>query len=395
LIGTALGAGAVALRPLTAAAQAAPDIAGFDQTQTDVDREAVWKPVSDRKIRVGLVGYGLCQFSAQFGLQSHPNVEVAGVSDLIPDRCAALAKRVNCPKTFESLEKMLLDDSIEAVFLATDAPAHARHSIEAMKRGKHVACAVPAVWGSLEEADELLETVKKTGRTYMLFETSAYHDDVYASREIYRAGGFGKMIYSEGEYYHYMEEPLGSYKGWRVGLPPQFYPTHSNAYYINVTGGSFTEVSCMGRVSDFPQFRPGGNAYGNRFGSEIALFRTSEGGAARMAVCWDMPKMEGETGRNSGEKGSFWRRAFAPATEDVARLVKTLRLKKPPLPPGVDAGGHGGSHGYLGNEFVEAVLQNRKPLVDVISALNLTVPGIIAHQSALKGGELLKIPQYA
>ena len=46
------------------------------------------------------------------------------------------------------------------------------------------------------------------------------------------------------------------------------------------------------------------------------------------------------------------------------------------------------------NEFVTAVLQNRQPLVDVAMALNLTVAGIVAHQSALKNGELLKIPQY-
>ena len=46
------------------------------------------------------------------------------------------------------------------------------------------------------------------------------------------------------------------------------------------------------------------------------------------------------------------------------------------------------------NEFVTAILQNRKPLVDVALALNMTVAGIVAHQSALKDGELLKIPQY-
>ena len=69
-------------------------------------------------------------------------------------------------------------------------------------------------------------------------------------------------------------------------------------------------------------------------------------------------------------------------------------LKRPPLPPRVEAGGHGGSHGYLMNEFVTAILQDRKPLVDIATALNLTVPGIVAHRSALKGGELLKIPQF-
>ena len=46
------------------------------------------------------------------------------------------------------------------------------------------------------------------------------------------------------------------------------------------------------------------------------------------------------------------------------------------------------------NEFVTAILKDHKPLVNVAMALNMTVAGIVAHQSALKGGELLKIPQY-
>ena len=64
------------------------------------------------------------------------------------------------------------------------------------------------------------------------------------------------------------------------------------------------------------------------------------------------------------------------------------------MPPGPPLGGHGGSHGYLCHEFISAILQDRKPLVDIAMALNLTVAGIVAHQSALKDGELLKIPQY-
>jgi hypothetical protein len=48
----------------------------------------------------------------------------------------------------------------------------------------------------------------------------------------------------------------------------------------------------------------------------------------------------------------------------------------------------------LCNEFITAILEDRKPLVDIAWALNMTVPGIIAHQSALKDGELMKIPRY-
>jgi len=101
----------------------------------------------------------------------------------------------------------------------------------------------------------------------MMFETSCFHEDLYAMRQIYIAGGLGKLVYAEGEYYHYMEKPIDSYKNWRVDLPPQFYPTHSNAYYIGVTDGSFTEVSCMGMPSIIKHLQPGNNRYKNPYGT--------------------------------------------------------------------------------------------------------------------------------
>jgi predicted dehydrogenase len=283
---------------------------------------------------------------------------------------------------------MVKDDRIEAIFVATDAPSHAKHCIEVLKHGKHVACAVPACFGSIEEGEQLFEAVKTSrGLKYMMFETSYFHDDLHAMRTIYHAGGLGKLVYAEGEYYHYMAEPIDSFKGWRIGLPPQFYPTHSNAYYVGVSAGSFTEVSCMGMPSTIEHLKPANNVYKNPFGTEIALFRTSEGGSARMAVSWDTPGQGGEMGRIRGQKGTYYGK--------FEGLEKKLPvLKRPPLPPSVEAGGHGGSHGHLTEEFVRAILEDRKPLCDIAQALNMTVAGIVAHQSALKDGELLKIPQY-
>jgi hypothetical protein len=71
-----------------------------------------------------------------------------------------------------------------------------------------------------------------------------------------------------------------------------------------------------------------------------------------------------------------------------------VKTDRPALPPGVAGGGHGGSHGQLTSEFVDAILRDRKPWVDVAKSLNMTVAGIVAHQSALKDGEPMKIPQY-
>ena len=374
--------------------QSKPKIQGFDDTETNVDPNAPWEKFTDRKLRVGIAGFGLCHFGAQFGFQDHPNVEVVAVTDLFPDRCAGLAQACRCEKTYPSLEEMIKDDSIEAVFVATDAPSHVDHVCKALKAGKHVASAVPAVWGNVDDAFRLYETVKETGLFYGMFETSSFHDDVFQARRIYQAGGFGQMIYTEGEYYHYGAGNLEGYKNWRIGLPPQWYPTHSNAYYTCVTGGSFTKVSCVGHVSKLEEYQKGANPYDNPFGTEVALFTTSEGGSARMAVSWDSAGWGGETGRMRGEVGAL-NGGYSAINEDVQKMVAELgEIRKPQLPPGVDAGGHGGSHGYLGSNFVESVLKGRHPLVNVALALNTTVAGIVAHQSALRDGELLDIPQF-
>lgn len=364
-------------------------VPGFEKTTADPRASEGWQAISDRKIKVGLVGHGVCKFAVQFGFQDHPNVEIVAVSDLFPDRLAEMAKMARCNRTYSSLEEMLKKDKdIEAVFLATDAPSHAKHAIMALERGLHVACAVPAVWGSLEDADKLYQAWKKSGKKYMMFETSAYHGDVHTMRELYKRDYFGRIIYSEGEYYHYFETPFPAHNNWRDGLVPQWYPTHSNGYYICVTGQSFTEVSCVGVPSILPQFQPENNPYKNPFGTEVANFRTSENGTSRMVVSWDTPGFGAEAGRIRGEKGSFSGNQF----QGLAQNVPTI--SRPPLPPGVSAGGHGGSHGQLTNEFVLAILEDRHPLVNMPMALNLTVSGIVAHQSALRDGEWLKIPQY-
>ncbi len=390
-----------------AAAQTGQVIPGFDQTRTEVDRSKVWQPFSDRRIRVGLVGYGVCKFAAEFEFQHHPNVEVVGVSDLFPDRRAALAERVKCSKTYPSLEEMVKDDHIEAIFVATDAPSHARHCIEVLNHGKHVCTAVPAFRGDIEDAERLLECVKKNrGLVYAMFETSAFRDDLYAMEKLYAANVFGNVVYCEGEYCHphtLGAPPLGSYKDWRRNGAPMWYPTHATAYYVGVTHDSLVEVSCLG-TAPFDESRRRPNGIGNIFNSEVGLFRTRKGGLCRFIICGSQGEYL-EAGRLRGEYAGYdWHngRAADGFVGDAAgrqRLTqaksKGLNTKKHALPPGVSPGGHGGSHGYLCNDFIDAILRGRKPAVDVIDALNMTVPGYYAHLSAAKGGESMKIPQYS
>jgi predicted dehydrogenase len=400
-----LGAGAVALGafsmthslnaddlPRDAAGNVIPGFGEDDQhTKREIKANAgKWEKKSDRRIRVGIAGQGLCGFGGCFFYQNHPNVEVVAASDLDPARCQALARIVGAKKTYPSCEEMIKDKNIEAIYIATDAPSHARLAIMALNHDKHVVTAVPAVFGfnADEDAEKLFEAVKKSGKKYMMNETSTFHADLYAKRMQYQAGALGKIIYSEGEYYHDKVGSIPGYNpqtgkvdvnGWRRALTPMWYPTHATAYYISVTGGGrLTEVSCLGTPGIYPEYKDANNAHKNPFGTEVAMFKTSEGGMSRMAMSWDMKDAHGDIGRVYGQK---------PHNNKINGT-------RPALPPGVAGGGHGGSHGQLTNDFIESVLLDRKPIVDISEALNMTMSGVIAHKSALKDGEWMKIPQY-
>jgi len=181
-----------------------------------------------------------------------------------------------------------------------------------------------------------------------------------------------------------------------------WYPTHATAYYVGVTHRSFVEVSCQG-TDPFDKSKRQPNAIGNVFNSEVGLFRTSEGGISRIIICGSQGEYL-EAGRIRGEYAGYdWHNGkadgFVGDATGKQRLQqavgKGVQTKKQALPPGMAAGGHGGSHGYLTDDFIDAILRGRKPAVGVIDALNMTVPGYYAHLSAMKDGEHLKIPQYS
>lgn len=369
---------------------------------------------SDKKIRIGIVGDN---FGRTFYFHEHPNCIVEAVSDLRPERRDALMKTYNCSKSYESLEKLILDKNIDAVFVATPAPDHVRHCRAVLNAGKHVLCAVPAVWASLEECQQLIDTVKKTGLTYMMAETSYYQQSTISARKFYQEGQFGNLYYTESEYHHDGLEELYFENGkrtWRHGMAPMHYPTHCTAHLIGVTGERLTEVTCMGWSDGDPILKD--NAYGNPFWNETALFKTDKGNAFRVAVYWKGAHRGAERAQWYGDKMSF----FTPHPNGLGPLIvrKSAQTEKDSggftrsrpvvekydqpewwstdmLPaPLRHKSGHDGSHTFLTHEFIDALVNNRRPTVDVYEAIAYTAPGIVAHQSALKGGQQLRIPQF-
>ena len=164
-------------------------IQGFEQTTATKQTSDKWEPISDRKIRVGLVGHGVCKFASAFGFQDHPNVEVVAVSDLIPDRCAELSKVARCKKTYPSIEEMVKDDN-DRSSIRRDGCAAARQTLHRSAQARQARRQRrPGVLRFTGRRTRIVRGGEgRAGMKYMMFETSCFHDDLYAMRQLYNAG---------------------------------------------------------------------------------------------------------------------------------------------------------------------------------------------------------------
>ncbi|GAG27598.1 unnamed protein product, partial [marine sediment metagenome] len=260
------------------------------------------------------------------------------------------------------------DKNVDAIGVFTPAPLHVYMAVEAMKAGKHVISAVPAGLDE-EECLELLETVKNTGMLYMMAETSYYRREIISCRQWAEEKKFGKIIYSEAEYHHdgllnlYFDK--NGFPTWRHGFPPMHYPTHCTGMIIPVTGERLVEVTSTGWGDDHEALRT--NIYNNPFWSETAMFKTSGGHNARVAVYWKVASGGAERSQFYGTEMSY----YMPRPDGTPGIIATREEKnkhkesevqmKPydqpnhyellPEPLRHDSG-HGGSHTFLTHEFV-------------------------------------------
>jgi predicted dehydrogenase len=391
-------------------------------------------------ISIGVVGAG--QFAGQFSalFQLHPDVSDVFVTDLIPERAEELNRLQGLSGTFADFDAMLASD-VDAVAIFTQRWTHGQLVLAALRAGKHVYSAVPMAIEE-DEIAAIIDAVRETGLTYMMGETSYYNPATVFARQQLAAGAFGRVFYAEGDYVHDMD--LGFYAAyeysggpeWKrtASYPPMLYPTHSIGGVLGALPTHAVSVSCIGVKDDRGDgvFDRGISMFHNDFSNATALFELDGGGSMRInemrRVGYPSHIRESRF-RFFGTEGSFEQLAEVSVwqnkkgVEDVSGLLATDATMDPDDPalahvaPELRASfvsghasvhdasrlpssflgapdGHEGSHHFLADDFVTAVTNGTLPPVNAWVAARFTLPGIIAHQSALQGGARLPIRDF-
>lgn len=384
-------------------------------------------------IRLGIVGLGA--FAQHFIplFKAHPDVDQVILCDLNAEKRRANADKHGIAHTSPALDDLCGVD-IDAIALFTQNWLHGPQAAQALRADKHVYSAVPPGI-SLDELRAIARAVRETGRLYMLGETSYYYPGVIYCRQRFRERAFGDIVYAEAEYYHDWDHGLYEVAKWRggenwreiAGVPPMFYPTHSTSQILSVTGARMTHVSCYGVADHHEDKIYAANQWRNPFSNESALFKLSDGSIARINEFRRIGHPGTARMTMFGTQGSFEHNAAGAVwlTKDRAEresLDAQLTCRRPAtqvkgdmdkvsaddgthhsvapvhpvhrLPAAFKGlpNGHNGSHQFLVDDFVRACVLGKTPPNNIYEAARYMAPGIIAHQSALKGGELLEIP---
>ncbi|MBD8486041.1 Gfo/Idh/MocA family oxidoreductase [Frigoribacterium sp. CFBP 8759] len=391
-------------------------------------------------VSLGIVGAG--QFAGQFAtlFKVHPDVERVIVTDLLHERADELVEREGLDGVVDSFEA-LLETDVDAVALFTQRWTHGPLVVQALRAGKHVYSAVPMAIAE-DEIAAIIDAVRETGLTYMMGETSYYNPATVFARKKVDEGAFGRVFYAEGDYVHDMD--LGFYAAYQysggadwkqtASYPPMHYPTHSIGGVLGAIPGHAVSVSCIGVRDERGDgvFDREVSQFGNDFSNASALFELDNGGVMRineMRRVGYPSQIRESRFRYFGTEASFEQLATISLWQDKADVtdvtadlttLPSMPLDDPSLAhvapelreafvsghapvhvvdrlPEVYHGmpsGHEGSHHFLVDDFVRAVVDGTLPPVNAWVAARYTLPGIVAHRSALQGGERLTVPDF-
>ncbi len=365
------------------------------------------------KARVGLIGLG---FGSEFIpiYQAHPKTEVAAICQRTKSNLDEVGDRFGIPTRYTDFREVLTDPNVDFVHINSPIPDHAPHTVAALKAGKHVMCTVPMAT-RLDEAQEIVGLVRETGLKYMMAETVVYSREYLFIKELYDKGELGKIQYLQASHPQDME---GWPDYWK-DMVPMHYATHVVSPLMAMVNGMAEYVSCFGSgtINDECARRSG-----SKFAVESCHIKIKDSDVAAhiWRFLWDTARQYRESVDVYGSKKSFeWQlitgenpvlhTAKKPEPEIAERVDVPDYAHLLPEPirkftrgvadkdhlSFIQGGGHGGSHPHLVNEFVSALFEDRDPFPNVEQSANWTSVGICAHQSALKGGEIVKVPDFS
>lgn len=314
--------------------------------------------------------------------------------------------------------KMLCEADIEAVVIAVAPEHNAELVCEALNAGKHVLCEVPLTY-TIEDCWRVVIAVEKSGLKFQMSEQARYAPYIQAWKKMVSKGRLGKILFVEGQYFHGMgqdrywqDRETGARltieqaennpravksRFWAMSHPILYLP-HELSPILSVLDDRVTRVSCVAtrRPSYYHEWFPVPDL-------EASLMCTEKGAILRLATAFVAPTATPnhwyhfmgtngrvETNRYEGEKMKIW----TPDNNMGKPVEMNWEYDTASAPAEAIASGHGGMDYYPMATFVDSILNDVTPPMDVYKTAETTAPAILAAQSVDKDSQWQTVPDF-
>ncbi|HLL93970.1 MAG TPA: Gfo/Idh/MocA family oxidoreductase [Spirosoma sp.] len=368
------------------------------------------------KLNIALVGLG---FGAEFIpiYQRHPHTNMYAICQRNAEKMNQIGDAFGIEKRYTNYDDLLADPAVDAVHINSPIPNHAEQSLKALRAGKHVACTVPMAT-TVAECQAIVDACRESGKKYMMMETVVYSREFLFVKELYETGELGKVQFLKASH----QQDMDGWPDYWPGLPPMHYATHCVGPVAGLLKLEADYVSCFGSGTIREELA---KIHNSPFAVESAhiKFKDSDLSAYVYRSLFDVARQYRESFEVYGDKKSFeWQ-----LMEDEQPVIHTAKKPEPEIPQKVtvpdyarylpepiqrfttkgvydaneqqhlsftQGGGHGGSHPHMVHEFVSAIVEDREPFPNAAQSANWTSVGILAHESAMRGGEIMKLPDF-
>ena len=357
------------------------------------------------KLKVGVAGLqrGSSFIPAFTGIAE---TEVTAICDVSEETLKNVADQHGIEKRFTEYEKML--NEVDIVALGTPENLHVPQSVMALERNKNVICEVTAAV-SLEQCHELVRAVRKSSGKYMMAENLCYSKQNVLIENMVRKGVFGEIYFGEGEYLHDIKflhhdsqgNPTWRYY-WQVGANGCNYATHSLGPVLEWFQERVVSLTCLGTGSHTdPE---------HAMEDTVMMLCKTESGALikiRIDMLSNRPynsysSLQGTKGcfegiRGFGDQPKVWLNKSSGDADwqplsDFENDFMPEKWKNPPEEAqniDFDLGEY-----FEMRDFVDSILNDTAPPIDVYRAMDFTVPGLVSRESIANGGKPVEVPNF-
>jgi predicted dehydrogenase len=301
-------------------------------------------------IRWGLIGCGdIARKRVAPALREHPNCELVSVSRAKFDQAEQFANEFGARRWYSDWKELIADEEIDAVYIATPVHLHAAQTIAAAAAGKHVLCEKPMAM-NVAECDEMIAACSENRVQLGVAYYRRFYPVIDRIRAILASGEIGKPILARMNASEWFNPPASHPRSWLLekrlsGGGPMFdFGCHRIEVLINVFGKITQVKSLVGNLLFDREVED----------TATALFEFENGPQAIVSVTHAAREPQ-DTLEIFGSEGSI----HVPVLNDGAIRISTKSDERTENHPP-----HANLHCPLIDDFVQAILNNRKPQVD-------------------------------